>query len=296
MSKNSLSVSCYCPLPQDQLLLSDTVDLLVWVVTSVVFLHVMSHFDSFPHSILFFKFIYLWLHWVFVAVHGLSLAAASGGYSSLWCTGFSLWWLLLLQSMGSRHTGFSSSGLRALEGRLSSCGAWAQLLHGMWDLPRPGIEPMSPALAGRFLTTVPPGQSQFSTFFLLQIYLLIFIFGCVGSSLLHVGFLQLQPAGATLCCGAWASHCGGFSCCRARALGTWASVVVAQGLSSCGARTQLLRSMWDLPGPELEPVSPALAGRFLTTVPPGKPPIFHILKRKKCGKICKYIIERSEVS
>ena len=28
--------------------------------------------------------------------------------------------------------------------------------------------------------------------------------------------------------------------------------------------------MWDLPGPGLEPVSPALAGRFLTTAPPGK--------------------------
>ena len=31
----------------------------------------------------------------------------------------------------------------------------------MWDLPRPGIEPMSPALAGRFLTTVPPGKSLY---------------------------------------------------------------------------------------------------------------------------------------
>ena len=30
----------------------------------------------------------------------------------------------------------------------------------MWDLPGPGIEPVSPALAGRFLTTVPPGKSQ----------------------------------------------------------------------------------------------------------------------------------------
>ena len=30
--------------------------------------------------------------------------------------------------------------------------------------------------------------------------------------------------------------------------------------------------MWDLPGPGLEPVSPALAGGFLTTVPPGKSP------------------------
>ena len=29
--------------------------------------------------------------------------------------------------------------------------------------------------------------------------------------------------------------------------------------------------MWDLAGPGLKPMSPALAGRFLTTVPPGKP-------------------------
>ena len=28
----------------------------------------------------------------------------------------------------------------------------------MWDLPRPGLEPMSPALAGRFSTTAPPGK------------------------------------------------------------------------------------------------------------------------------------------
>ena len=43
-------------------------------------------------------------------------------------------------------------------------------------------------------------------------------------------------------------------------------------LSSCGSRAQLLRRMWDLPRPGLEPVSPALAGRFSTTAPPGKPP------------------------
>ena len=30
----------------------------------------------------------------------------------------------------------------------------------MWDLPGPGLEPMSPALAGSFLTTVPPGKSK----------------------------------------------------------------------------------------------------------------------------------------
>ena len=42
--------------------------------------------------------------------------------------------------------------------RLSSCGSRAQLLRGMWDLPRPGLEPLSPALAGRFSTTAPPGK------------------------------------------------------------------------------------------------------------------------------------------
>lgn len=43
-----------------------------------------------------------WLGWVFVAVHGLSLAAVIRGYSSLSCAGLSLRWLLLLLSMGYR--------------------------------------------------------------------------------------------------------------------------------------------------------------------------------------------------
>ena len=42
--------------------------------------------------------------------------------------------------------------------RLSNCGSRAQLLRGMWDLPRPGLEPVSAALAGRFSTTAPPGK------------------------------------------------------------------------------------------------------------------------------------------
>ena len=124
----------------------------------------------------------------------------------------------------------------------------------------------------------------FCLFFNQFIYL--FIFGCVGSSLLRVGFLQLWRAAVTPRCSAWASHCGGFSCCRAWALGTQASVVVAHGLSSCGsqalehrlsscgAQAQLLRGMWDPPRPELEPVSPALARGFPATTPPGKPSLF----------------------
>ena len=57
---------------------------------------------------------YFWLWWVFIAVGGLSLVVVSRGYSLLQCTGFSLRWLLLLRSTGSRCEGFSS------------CGTWAQ--------------------------------------------------------------------------------------------------------------------------------------------------------------------------
>ena len=74
---------------------------------------------------LFILFIYFWLHWVFTAVRGLSLVAVSRGYSSLWYAVFSLLWLLLLQSTGSRRAGFSSRGSQALEHRLSSCAARA---------------------------------------------------------------------------------------------------------------------------------------------------------------------------
>ena len=73
-------------------------------------------------------FTYFWLRWVFVAARGLSLVAASGGYSLLRCVGFSLRRLLLLWSMGCRHTGFSSCGTRApvvAAHGLSNCGTQA---------------------------------------------------------------------------------------------------------------------------------------------------------------------------
>ena len=42
--------------------------------------------------------------------------------------------------------------------RLSNRGSRAQPLRGMWDPPRPGLEPVSPALAGRLSTAAPPGK------------------------------------------------------------------------------------------------------------------------------------------
>ena len=112
-------------------------------------------------------------------MHRLSLVVASRGYSSLWCTGFSLRWLLLLRSMGSRCAGFTSCGSRALECRLSGCGAWAYLLRSMWDLPGPGLEPVSLALTERFLTTATPGKPYivaFDTLPLTSLCLVLFCF------------------------------------------------------------------------------------------------------------------------
>ena len=101
----------------------------------------------------------------------------------------------------------------------------------------------------------------FFSFNYLIIYL--FIFGCVGSSFLCEGFLQLRQVGATLHRGAWASHYRGLLVAEHR--------LQTRRLSSCGSRAQLLHGMWDLPRPGLEPVCTALAGGFSTTAPPGKP-------------------------
>ena len=54
--------------------------------------------------------------------------------------------------------------------RLSNCGSRAQLLRGMWDPPRPGLEPVSPALAGRPSTNAPPGKPP------LLLLILFFVF------------------------------------------------------------------------------------------------------------------------
>ena len=90
------------------------------------FLFFLSSKSKFPSGIIYFQseqllfaFIYFCLHWVFVALYRLSLVAENRGYSSLFCAGFSLQWLLLLQSTGSRHVGFRS------------CSTWAQWLRHM---------------------------------------------------------------------------------------------------------------------------------------------------------------------
>ena len=82
---------------------------------------------------------------------GFSLVALSGGCSLASVLGF----LLVVASLAVEHRllgrmSFSRCGSWALEHRRNSCGTWA--------LPESGIESVSPALAGKFFTTEPPGK------------------------------------------------------------------------------------------------------------------------------------------
>ena len=88
--------------------------------------------------------------------HSLSPVVATGGRSSLLCVISHCSGLSCCAAWALGRSGFSSCGSRAPEHRLNSC----KLLHGMWDPPRPGIRPESPALAGGFLTTEPPGKPR----------------------------------------------------------------------------------------------------------------------------------------
>ena len=104
----------------------------------------------------------------------------------------------------------------------------------------------------------------------------MFIFGCVGSSLLLGLFSSYSEQGLLTSCSAQASDCNGFPCGRAQAVGrvgygSCGSQALEHRLNSCGAQAYLVRGMWDLPGSGIKPMSPASAGGFFTTEPPGKP-------------------------
>ena len=94
-----------------------------------------------------------WLCWIFIAAQAFLQLRRAGSTLSLWCMSFSSQWLLLLWSTGSGARGLSTCGSQALEHRLI-------VVHGLSCfkacgilVPRSRIEPMSPALQGRLLTT-----------------------------------------------------------------------------------------------------------------------------------------------
>ena len=88
------------------------------------------------------------LSWVFVARWGLSLVVESQGLvvSRFYCGDFSH---CGAQALG--HTGF-----RSCARGLNSCGSRALIAPCVWNLPRPGIDPVSPALDAGSLPLAPP--------------------------------------------------------------------------------------------------------------------------------------------
>ena len=132
-------------------------------------------------------------------------------------------------------------------------------------------------------TCFPPHQwtcfpvPQFFFFLIKKLFIYLFIFGNAGSSLLCGLFPSCEEQGLLSGCGVQASHCCGFSCCGAWALGSavfssCSSRDLEHRLNSRDVWVWLLRNMWDLPGSGIQPVFLVLTGGFFTTEPPGKLP------------------------
>ena len=196
---------------------------------------------------------------VFVEACGLSLVVASRGCSSLQSTGFSLWWLLLLQGTGSRCWGFSSCGSWAQQLWLTGLGALRHVESSQTRFPTPvpcigrqilkhwtSREVLPPFLYQNFSHPIPSVSMVLSPPYL------------VNPSIPHVHLCM------TACS------------------------VMSNSLQSHGLQPTRLLCPQDFPGKNTgvgchfllqdifltqasNPVSPALAGRFFTTEPLGKP-------------------------
>ena len=92
-------------------------------------------------------------------------------------------------------------------------------------VPWPGIKPVSPALeawslnhwTAREVLICELKKKNLTANF---IYLFLIYFWLHWVFIAGLGLSLVVVSGATLCCGAWASHCGGFCFCGAWALGT----------------------------------------------------------------------------
>ena len=127
---------------------------------------------------------------------GFSLAEGAGATLQVWCSGFSLQWLLLSTTVSGQVDSVGKAPV--LEHRLSSFDAWARLLCGMWDPPGPGIESVSPALAGGFFTTEPPGKPPLLCLFLIRFFAQFIFPLCYVQIRTPVSFLFWLPWRETL--------------------------------------------------------------------------------------------------
>ena len=110
---------------------------------------------------------------------------------------------------------------------------------------------------------------------ILSYFCLIYLFSLGWVFLAVLAFSSYCEWGLLSSWSFWASHCCGFSCCEAQALGTRASVVAACGLSRWGSPAPEKAGFcscgsWDLPRPGIRSPSSPLTGGSLSTVAPGK--------------------------
>ena len=109
-----------------------------------------------PFCFILFYYFLKFIYYLFLAVLGLCFCARA--FSSCGKRG-----PLFITVRGPLTIAASLVAEHRLQARrLSSCGSRAQLLRGVWDLPRPVLEPVSPALAGGLSTTAPPGKPMFA--------------------------------------------------------------------------------------------------------------------------------------
>ena len=116
--------------------------------------------DNFNNINSYSYFIYLFIYlFIFGCVESLVRARAFSSCGKWGPLFIAVWGPLFIAVRGPFTIAAPPvAGHRLQMHRLSSCGSRAQLLRGMWDPPRPGLEPVSPALAGRLSTTAPPGK------------------------------------------------------------------------------------------------------------------------------------------
>ena len=185
-----------------------------WSCLSILTLLVISFSLMFVNMLTFNLFFKNYLSMAVLGLcccDGFSLVVPSTLHCSArasYCSGFSC-----CRAWAQRYAGFSSCDSWALEHRL-----WV-VFCSMQDFSRPGIECVSPALAGRFFTTKPPRKPcadflNLQSRPLPQIPVFLFIMVVLGLCYFAWAFSSHSERGLLFSWGSWASYCGGSSCCR----------------------------------------------------------------------------------
>ena len=119
--------------------------------------------SSFLETIFTSRFVQLLFIYWFLAVLALGCCAGFSPVARSGACAVVVYRLLIAVACLVADSGLWSTG---------SVSVVAQLLCSLWDLPGSGIEPVSPALAGRLFTTEPPGKPLLCPAFIFIFFLI----------------------------------------------------------------------------------------------------------------------------